>query len=95
MYNLSYAKKGRDKMYTYEPKGVCSKKIQLHITDDIINKVEFVGGCSGNLSGLSKLLEGMNAHEAINRLKGINCGSKLTSCPDQLAKAIEQYYAEK
>lgn len=82
-------------MFTFEPKGVCSNKIQLHITNDTINKIEFVGGCSGNLQGIAKLLEGMNAHEAVTRLKGITCGSKATSCPDQLAKAIEEYYNQK
>ncbi|MDP4091290.1 MAG: TIGR03905 family TSCPD domain-containing protein [Bacillota bacterium] len=83
-------------MFTFKPKGVCSKQIQLQINgDDTIDSVEFVGGCSGNLLGLSKLVEGMKAQEALAKLKGIRCDSKKTSCPDQLAKAIEEYYSQK
>lgn len=78
-------------MYTYETTGVCAKKITFEIEDNKIIKVNFIGGCPGNLIGVAKLVEGMEIHEAINRLKGINCGSKTTSCPDQLSKALESY----
>ncbi len=77
-------------MKTYITKGVCSKKITFEIENNIIHNVVFDSGCSGNLQGISHLVEGMNIHEAIARLKGIQCGNKATSCPDQLAIALEQ-----
>ncbi|MDT8716547.1 TIGR03905 family TSCPD domain-containing protein [Clostridium sp. 19966] len=77
-------------MYTYETKGVCSKKIDFDIVDNKVAEVRFTGGCNGNLNGISKLIEGMKVEEAIDRLKGIKCGTKATSCPDQLAIALEQ-----
>ncbi|WP_125152770.1 TIGR03905 family TSCPD domain-containing protein [Clostridium rectalis] len=77
-------------MYTYIPNGVCSRKINFDIRDNKIVKVEFTGGCDGNLKGISNLIEGMDAQEAIKRLKGLTCGNKNTSCPDQLSKAIEE-----
>lgn len=80
-------------MHTFETTGVCAKKITFEIEDNKIIKVNFIGGCPGNLIGVSKLVEGMEIHEAIHRLKGINCGSKTTSCPDQLSKALESYIA--
>ena len=73
----------------YQPKGVCSTSIDIELDNDIIKSVSFTGGCNGNLQGISKLVEGMKAEDAINRLKGIRCGFKSTSCPDQLAKALE------
>lgn len=73
----------------YQPKGVCSTSIDIELDNDIIKSVSFTGGCNGNLQGISKLVEGMTAEDAINRLKGIRCGFKSTSCPDQLAKALE------
>lgn len=73
----------------YQPKGVCSTSIDIEVDNGIIKSVTFTGGCSGNLQGISKLVEGMNAQDAIARLKGIRCGFKSTSCPDQLAKALE------
>lgn len=76
-------------MHTYKTSGVCSRNINFDIEDDKVVKVSFVGGCSGNLQGISKLVEGMKVSEAIQKLKGINCGGKGTSCPDQLAKALE------
>jgi uncharacterized protein (TIGR03905 family) len=82
-------------MYSYEPKGVCSKKINFSISNDgTIMSVSFIGGCPGNLLGLTKLVEGMKVDEAIARLKGITCGSKSTSCPDQLSIALEQQIAK-
>lgn len=77
-------------MFTYETKGVCSRKITFDIKYNTIRNVEFLGGCDGNLKGLSKLIEGMEPDDAIKRLSGIKCGRKETSCPDQLAKAIRQ-----
>ena len=76
--------------YTYIPKGVCSRKMTVELNDDhTIKSVEVIGGCNGNLQGISKLVEGMSAEDAISRLKGIKCGFKPTSCPDQLAIALE------
>lgn len=77
-------------MYSYEPKGVCSKKITFEVVDDKITNVVFTGGCAGNLSGISTLVKGMEVSEVIKKLKGINCGGKSTSCPDQLALALEE-----
>lgn len=76
---------------TYLPKSVCSRKIELDIEDDKIVKVKFEGGCAGNTQGVSRLLVGMNVDEAIERLSGIRCGFKSTSCPDQLAQALKQF----
>ena len=75
--------------FTYFPQGTCSKQIQIEIDDnDVIKNVEFLGGCNGNLQGLSSLLRGMKREEAISRLRGIKCGFKNTSCPDQLSQAL-------
>ena len=73
----------------YQPKGVCSTYIDIDLDNGIIQTVSFTGGCNGNLKGISKLVEGMDAKDAIQRLKGIRCGFKSTSCPDQLAQALE------
>ena len=73
----------------YQTKGTCSTYIDIELDGDIIRSVSFFGGCNGNLQGISKLVEGMKAEEAIKRLKGIRCGFKPTSCPDQLAVALE------
>ena len=75
----------------YQPKGVCSKLMQIRIKDNIIQSVEFVGGCSGNLSGIGILEKGMNIKDVEQKLSGIPCGSRPTSCPDQLSKAITAY----
>ncbi|MBR6771580.1 MAG: TIGR03905 family TSCPD domain-containing protein [Lachnospiraceae bacterium] len=74
---------------TYKTKGVCSTSIQVELKEGIIQSVDFAGGCNGNLQGISRLVEGMTATEAIKRLQGIHCGNRSTSCPDQLAKALE------
>lgn len=73
----------------YRPKGVCSQLIQFDIEDNKVKNVSFVGGCNGNLQGISRLIEGMDVNEAIARLDGIRCGFKSTSCPDQLAQALK------
>lgn len=73
----------------YRTHGTCSMQIILDLNaDHTIQNVEFIGGCSGNTQGISSLVKGMKAEEAIDRLEGIRCGSKPTSCPDQLAKAL-------
>lgn len=82
-------------MFTYATKGVCSKQITFDIVNNVVKNVKFTGGCSGNLQGIGKLVEGMNALEAIKRLRGIECGEKGTSCPDQLSRAIEKCLNER
>lgn len=79
----------------YQPQGVCSKFMQLKIKDDIVQDIEFVGGCNGNLNGIGVLVKGMNINDIVLKLTGIRCGNRLTSCPDQLSKAIELYLKEK
>ena len=76
--------------YTYETQGVCSRKIYINMDDEIIKEVKFDGGCSGNTQGLAEMVKGLNAKDVIQKLKGINCGFKGTSCPDQLAIALEK-----
>lgn len=76
--------------YRYEPKGVCSYEMRIEVEGDTIRKVTIEGGCAGNTVGVSRLVEGMKIEEAIKRLKGIPCGMKGTSCPDQLARALEE-----
>ena len=77
----------------YKTSGTCSKLIDFEVDDDIIKSVAFTGGCNGNLQGISALVTGMKVDDAIAKLKGIKCGFKNTSCPDQLANALEQYKA--
>lgn len=77
-------------MHTYSPTGVCSREITFDIIQNKVVKVNFLGGCDGNLKGLSSLIEGMDVDKAIKRLQGITCGSKNTSCPDQLSKALQE-----
>lgn len=79
--------------YRYKPQGVCSYEMIIETEGDIIKKVTIEGGCAGNTVGVARLVEGMKIEEAIKRLKGIPCGMKGTSCPDQLAKAIESIKA--
>lgn len=80
---------------TYRTKGTCSMAIHVELdSDHIIQNVEFVGGCSGNTQGVAVLVKGMKAEEAIERIEGIRCGSKPTSCPDQLAKALRMALEE-
>ena len=76
--------------YTFRPRGVCSQEMRVDVDDQgIIQKLQVVGGCDGNLQGISALVVGMPAQEAIRRLKGIQCGFEPTSCPDQLARGLE------
>lgn len=74
----------------YKTSGTCSQLIQFEVENNIIQSVSFTGGCNGNLKGISALVSGMNVDDAISKLKGIKCGLKNTSCPDQLAHALEQ-----
>lgn len=78
-------------IFKYRPEGVCSQEMIIDIEDNIIKDLKVIGGCHGNLQGISKLVQGMTIDEVIDRLKGIKCGFKPTSCPDQLAKALEEY----
>ena len=76
--------------FTYRTRGVCSQLMEIEVEGDRIKHVKVTGGCSGNLQGISRLVEGMEIREAISRMEGIRCGFKPTSCPDQLAKALKQ-----
>ena len=76
---------------TYKTNGTCSRIIEFEIQEDKVTSVSFQGGCNGNLKGIGKLVEGMPVDEVINRLEGIRCGFKSTSCPDQLAEALKEY----
>ena len=80
--------------YNYNTNGVCSRQISFDIEDGKIKNVSFVGGCNGNLKGISALVEGADANDIIKRLRGTKCGMKNTSCPDQLAVAIEKALAQ-
>ena len=76
--------------YTYMTKGTCSRSIDVELEGNTIKSVSFLGGCHGNLQGISALVKGMKAEDVISRLEGICCGPKSTSCPDQLAQALKQ-----
>lgn len=78
--------------YEYKTHGTCASKILLDVEDGIVKSVRFIGGCSGNTQGVAKLVEGMPVDEVITRLKGIRCGMKQTSCPDQLAQALAEIH---
>lgn len=78
----------------YKTKGTCSTMIDVELKDGVIDSVKFTGGCNGNLQGIGALVKGMKPEEAISRLKGIRCGFKPTSCPDQLAHALEEMIAK-
>lgn len=82
-------------VYTYKTRGTCSSQIKIELNDDkTIKNVEFLGGCNGNLKGIGQLVSGMSIDEVIDRLDGITCGFKATSCPDQLAKALKEIEKE-
>jgi uncharacterized protein (TIGR03905 family) len=78
----------------YKTFGTCSREINFEVVDNKLTNVSFLGGCNGNLQGISKLVEGMDIDEVIARVEGIKCGARQTSCPDQLAKALKQFKAE-
>ena len=78
-------------MFTYIPKQVCAKEMTLEINEEIIENVKITGGCPGSAVGMARLIVGMNVYEALKRLKGVPCGSRDTSCPDQLSLALEAY----
>ena len=75
---------------TYRPQGVCPNLMEVDVENGIIKSAKVIGGCSGNLQGITSLITGMDAKEAIAKMRGIRCGYKSTSCPDQMANAIEQ-----
>ncbi len=77
-------------VHTYRPRGVCSQLMRVEIENGFVKQVEVKGGCDGNLQGISRLIVGMDAKEAISRMEGIRCGFKATSCPDQLSKALRE-----
>lgn len=76
--------------YTYKTQGTCSSSIDIEVENGIVTAVKFTGGCNGNLKGISALCVGMKVEDVIERLQGIRCGFKSTSCPDQLARALSQ-----
>ncbi len=76
--------------YQYTTQGTCSRVIEFEINDGVIGDVNFIGGCHGNLQGIAALVKGMKPADVIERLEGIRCGAKPTSCPDQLAQALKQ-----
>ncbi|MBP5224733.1 MAG: TIGR03905 family TSCPD domain-containing protein [Lachnospiraceae bacterium] len=78
-------------MYRYKTFGTCARAIELEVDGNKVRQVRFIGGCMGNTQGVAALVQGMEVDEAIRRLKGIQCGNKGTSCPDQLARALEEY----
>ena len=75
--------------YDYQTAGTCSRQIELEVEQGIVQSVHFAGGCHGNLQGIARLVTGMRVEDVISRLKGVRCGMKSTSCPDQLAMALE------
>ena len=81
--------------YSFRPRGVCSQEMQVELDEQgVIRNLQVLGGCSGNLQGISALVRGMSARETVERLRGIRCGGKPTSCPDQLARGLEEILAK-
>lgn len=80
--------------FEYTPKGVCSRKMIFELDGDTIQSLEVIGGCNGNLKGISSLVKGQKIDDVISRLDGITCGPKTTSCPDQIAQALKAYKAQ-
>lgn len=76
--------------YVYKTQGTCSTNIELNVEDGVVKKVTFFGGCNGNLQGISRLVEGMKVEDVLQKLEGVRCGGKLTSCPDQLCHALHE-----
>ena len=83
-----------NKHIEYKTSGTCSRMVILDIEDDVVTECSFVGGCAGNTAGVASLVKGMKVEDVIAKLRGIRCGFKQTSCPDQLARAIEEAIAE-
>lgn len=81
--------------FEYAPKGVCSRQMNFEFDGDTIVSLEVIGGCNGNLKGISRLLKGKNIQEIIDCLDGTTCGPKTTSCPDQIAQALKAYLAQR
>lgn len=79
--------------FTYQTKGVCSRAIEIEIDGGIIERVQYIGGCHGNTQGVAALIRGMRVEDAIERLSGIDCRGRGTSCPDQLSNALREYLA--
>lgn len=77
--------------FEYNPKGTCSKKMVFEIENEVIKEVEIIGGCPGNLKGISRIIKDMNINDVIEDFEGVTCGMKSTSCPDQIAQALKQY----
>lgn len=77
-------------VYTYDAKGTCSRKIIIDVENGVVNNIKFIGGCSGNTQGIASLAKGMKVENVIKKCKGIDCAGRGTSCPDQLAKAMEE-----
>ncbi len=81
--------------YTYKTRGTCSSQITFDLEDNIVKNVKFYGGCNGNLKGIANLVEGKSVEDVVDKLAGVTCGFKSTSCPDQLAKAVHEAYNNK
>ena len=81
-------------LYSYRPQGVCSQNMEIEVEDGRIKSLSVLGGCSGNLQGIARLVEGMEVEEVIRRLEGLRCGFKDSSCPDQLARALKAMLEE-
>ena len=79
------------KIFQYKPQGVCCQIMQIAVNDDVVEEVQFMGGCHGNLQGIGSLVKGMKINDVISKLEGIRCGGKQTSCPDQLTQALIAY----
>jgi uncharacterized protein (TIGR03905 family) len=92
---LNHKRRKNMEHISYQTRGVCSRQIDMDIENNVIVNAKFTGGCSGNTQGVAALVIGMTVEEAIKRLRGIKCGPRATSCPDQLAQALEQYVAQK
>ena len=80
--------------FSYKTQGTCARQIDIELDDNIIKNVSFIGGCDGNHKGIGSIVEGMNINDVIEKLSGITCGNKSTSCPDQLAKALIEVTAK-
>jgi uncharacterized protein (TIGR03905 family) len=89
-----FRKDETDMKYVYQPRGVCSRLFEFDIEDGRIKQLDVVGGCNGNLKGISSLIQGLSVEDVIGKLKGLDCGGRGTSCPDQIAKALEGYLAQ-